>query len=88
MPPKFTVERFETYPGSQHEYVIIHASGFGEGHPGFVLIANDDPLLGDDGLSEGSGIFRPEFGKELKRRLEPQAEPGEEGHPLKNTLDK
>lgn len=66
---RFTVTRIETYKGSQHEYVIIHASGFGLEHPGWVLIRNDDELLGDAGLSEGSGIFRPEFGKELERLL-------------------
>jgi len=69
VPPNFTVERFETYKGSQHEYVIIHATGFGENHPGWVLIRNDDKILSDDGLTEGSGIFRPEFGAELERRL-------------------
>lgn len=70
---RFTIERIETYHGSQHEIVIVHATGFGEGHPGWVLIRNDDELLGDSGLAEGSGIFRPEFGKELGRLFEDQS---------------
>jgi hypothetical protein len=68
---RFKVYRTETYSGSQHEIVrIVPQSGFGLNHCGWYLI-RADKVKEYELLEEGSGIFRPEFGKEIQKRLEP-----------------
>ncbi len=80
MPPKFLVRVTQTSFGSQHYHLTILAkSVFGETHPGWVLIRRDTAV--EHGLlEEGSGIFRPEFVKEIRRLLEarePESTKGE-----------
>lgn len=71
--PRFLVKIWETYNFSQWYGVRIYPSGYGANHKGFVLMNVEDleKELGDNWADIcRPSLFRPEYAKSLKERLE------------------
>lgn len=68
-----TVDIPETYEGSCWRRLTIHLPGYGADHKGFVMLDIEaiEKYLGPNWRGDVQpALFRPEYAKEIKRRLE------------------